>query len=99
THCNLTSFPTRRSSDLLEVEGKQNKVWKYERGMEQYFEFMLQGRELVAPLFTGERFFDEKSTKEITDIEPGEGASWAIGWVADRSEEHTSELQSLRHLV
>jgi topoisomerase-4 subunit B len=68
---------------VLEVEGKQNKVWKYERGMEQYFEFMLQGRELVAPLFTGERFFDEKAIKEITDIEPGEGASWAIGWVAD----------------
>jgi topoisomerase-4 subunit B len=68
---------------VLEVEGKQNKVWKYERGMEQYFEFMLQGRELVAPLFTGERFFDEKTTKEISDIEPGEGAAWAIGWVAD----------------
>src|SRR5258708_23380366 len=68
---------------VLEVEGKQNKVWKYERGMEQYFEFMLQGRELIAPLFTGERFFDEKATKEITDVEPGEGASWAIGWVAD----------------
>jgi topoisomerase-4 subunit B len=68
---------------VLEVEGKQNKVWKYERGMEQYFEFMLQGRELVAPLFTGERFFDEKTIKDISDIEPGEGASWAIGWVAD----------------
>ncbi len=68
---------------VLEVEGKQNKVWKYERGMEQYFEFMLQGRELIAPLFTGERFFDEKATKEITDVEPGEGASWAIGWVAE----------------
>jgi len=68
---------------VLEVEGKQNKVWKYERGMEQYFEFMLQGRELVAPLFTGERFFDEKTTKDMADVEPGEGASWAIGWVAD----------------
>jgi len=65
---------------VLEVEGKQNKVWKYERGMEQYFEFMLQGRELVAPLFAGERFFNDSS---IPDIEPGEGASWAIGWVAD----------------
>ncbi len=65
---------------VLEVEGKQNKVWKYERGMAQYFEFMLQGRELVAPLFTGERFFQETN---IPDVEPGEGASWAIGWVAD----------------
>jgi topoisomerase-4 subunit B len=67
----------------LEVEGKQTKVWKYERGMAQYFEFMLAGRELAAPLFTGERFFDEKSLAGISDIEPGEGASWAIGWVAE----------------
>ncbi len=67
----------------LEVEGKQTKLWKYERGMAQYFEMMLDGRELVAPLFTGERHFDEKSLSGISDIEPGEGASWAIGWVAE----------------
>jgi topoisomerase-4 subunit B len=67
----------------LEVEGKQTKLWKYERGMVQFFEMMLDGRELVAPLFTGERHFDEKSLSGITDIEPGEGASWAIGWVAE----------------
>jgi topoisomerase-4 subunit B len=65
---------------ILEVEGKEKKSWKYERGMQQYFEFMLQGRELVAPLFTGERFFKESN---IPEVEPGEGASWAIGWVAD----------------
>jgi topoisomerase-4 subunit B len=65
---------------VLAVEGKQNKVWKYERGMEQYFEFMLDGREMIAPLFAGERFFKETN---LTDIEPGEGASWAIGWVAE----------------
>ena len=35
---------------------------------------------LVAPLFAGERFFQETN---IPEIEPGEGASWAIGWVAD----------------
>jgi len=64
---------------VLEVEGKQNRVWKYERGMEQYFEFMLDGREMIAPLFTGERHFDEKQVKDMSDIEPGEGASWAIG--------------------
>jgi topoisomerase-4 subunit B len=67
----------------LEVEGKQTKLFKYERGMAQYFEMMLDGREMVAPLFTGERHFDEKSLSGITDIEPGEGASWAIGWVAE----------------
>src|SRR2546425_841279 len=66
---------------VLEIEGKEKKTWTYERGMAQYFEFVLQGRELIAPLFTGERFFEESS---IPEIEPGEGASWAIGWVAVR---------------
>ncbi|HSE50169.1 MAG TPA: DNA topoisomerase IV subunit B [Terriglobales bacterium] len=65
----------------LEVEGKQTRLWKYERGMAQYFEMMLDGREMVAPLFAGEKYFDEKT--QLTDIEPGEGASWAIGWVAE----------------
>jgi topoisomerase-4 subunit B len=68
---------------VLEIESKPSKTWRYERGMAQYFDFMLQGRELIAPLFAGERFFDEKATKEIADVEPGEGAAWAIGWVAD----------------
>jgi topoisomerase-4 subunit B len=68
---------------VLSIEGKDKKSWKYERGMAQYFDFMLAGRELVAPLFSGEKFFDEKATREVTDVEPGEGASWAIGWVAD----------------
>jgi topoisomerase-4 subunit B len=48
--------------------------------MEQYFEMMLAGRELIAPLFTGERYFKDST---IPEIESGEGASWAIGWVAD----------------
>jgi len=65
---------------VLAVESKETKTWRYERGMEQYFEFMLQGRELIAPLFTGERFFKESV---IPEVEPGEGASWAIGWVAE----------------
>ena len=65
---------------VLRVEGREDKVWKYERGMAQYFEFMLAGRELAAPLFTGERHFEQS---DIPDIEPGEGAAWAIGWVAE----------------
>ncbi|HUQ75390.1 MAG TPA: DNA topoisomerase IV subunit B [Burkholderiales bacterium] len=64
----------------LEVEGREKKTWKYERGMLQYFEFMLAGRELVAPMFTGEKHFQQS---DITEIEPGEGAAWAIGWVTD----------------
>jgi len=65
---------------VLEVEGKENKTWKYERGMAQYFEFMLAGRELVAPMFSGEKYFQ---ASDIAEIEAGEGAAWAIGWVAD----------------
>jgi topoisomerase-4 subunit B len=65
---------------VLEVEGKEKKSWQYERGMAQYFDFMLGGRELVAPLFSGERYFSDTS---IPDIEPGEGAAWAVGWVAE----------------
>jgi topoisomerase IV subunit B len=65
---------------VLTVEGKETRTWRYERGMVQYFEMMLAGRELIAPIFTGERFFQETS---IPDIDPGEGAQWAIGWVAD----------------
>jgi topoisomerase-4 subunit B len=65
---------------VLNVESKESKSWRYERGMVQFFEFMLQGRELIAPLFTGERFFKDSP---VTEIEPGEGAQWAIGWVAD----------------
>src|SRR5260221_2736918 len=65
---------------VLEIEGKDKRTWKYERGMQQYFDFMLQGRELVAPMFAGEKYFQQS---DIAEIEPGEGASWAIGWVAD----------------
>ena len=68
---------------VLRIENKETKTWKYERGMAQYFDFMLQGRELVAPLFSGDKHFDEKATRDITDVEPGEGAAWAIGWVTD----------------
>jgi topoisomerase-4 subunit B len=68
---------------ILNIEGKDSKTWKYERGMVQYFEMMLDGRPMIAPLFTGQRFFDEKSLQGVSEVEPGEGASWAIGWVAE----------------
>ena len=68
---------------LLKVEGKPEQQWRYERGMAQYFERMLDGRELVAPLFAGERYFDEKAAAEHAEIEAGEGAAWAVGWVAE----------------
>ena len=54
---------------VLRVEGREERSWTYERGMAQYFEFMLAGRELVAPLFTGERYFEQS---DIPEVEPGE---------------------------
>ncbi len=68
---------------VLRAEGKDEKVWHFERGMQQYFDFMLQGRELVAPLWTGERYFDDRQSAELGEIMAGEGAAWAVGWVAD----------------
>jgi topoisomerase-4 subunit B len=68
---------------LLKVEGKPDQSWKFERGMAQYFERMLDGRELVAPLFSGTRHFDDKSAADFAEIEAGEGAEWCIGWVAE----------------
>src|SRR5207237_6797515 len=55
---------------VLDIEGKDKRSWKYERGMAQYFEFMLAGRQLVAPLLTGARFFDAKSPPGLAAIDP-----------------------------
>ncbi len=68
---------------ILDIEGREEKRWKYERGMAQYFEIMLAGRELAAPLFSGEKFYDERAAAEFSEIEAGEGAAWAIGWVTE----------------
>ena len=50
---------------VLAVEGRPEQTWRYERGMAQFFEFMLQGRELVAPLFSGEKYYDEKAAADF----------------------------------
>ncbi len=68
---------------VLRVEGRPEQSWTFERGMAQYFERRLEGRELVAPIFAGEKHFDEKSAAERAEIEAGEGAAWAVGWVAE----------------
>ena len=68
---------------VLRIEGKADYSWRFERGMAQYFERMLDGRELVAPLFLGARHFDEKTAADFAEIEAGEGAEWCIGWVAE----------------
>ena len=71
---------------LLRVEAKEGfdaKSWTFKGGMAQYFDAMLGGRELAAPLFTGERYFEEDPNEQSAEIMPGEGAAWALGFVAD----------------
>lgn len=71
---------------VLRVEGKDQfevKTWLFRGGMAQYFDAMLGGRELVAPLFTGERYFEEDPNEQSAEIMPGEGAGWALGFLAD----------------
>jgi len=70
---------------VLRIEGKEGfeeKSWTFKGGMAQYFDAMLGGRELAAPLFTGERYFDEAPGEQSSEIMPGEGANWAIGFIA-----------------
>jgi topoisomerase-4 subunit B len=71
---------------LLRIEGREGfdeRSWTYKGGMAQYFDAMLGGRELAAPLFTGERFFEQDPNEQSAEIMPGEGAAWAVGFVAD----------------
>src|SRR5205814_9403198 len=87
-HRDLHSFPTRRSSDLPNLKGSQvDKVrdlrWERVRCAEAF----RVGRP-ATPAPTRHRRSDRS------------GRCWvANGPSAPRSEEHTSELQSLRHLV
>ena len=71
---------------VLRIEGKdgfEDKTWTFKGGMPQYFDAMLGARELAAPLFTGERFFEEDPNGQSAEIMPGEGAAWALGFIAD----------------
>jgi len=69
----------------LRVEGKdgfEQKTWTFKGGMAQYFDAMLGGRDLAAPLFTGERFMEDNPKELSAEIMPGEGAAWALGFIS-----------------
>src|SRR5262249_62399560 len=91
-HPNLHSFPTRRSSDLKIVDhtanhGKDNRIWSRS---------LYQRRDLYVYLPPG---YDPSQRYPLI--------LWLHGFTQDeqsfpnlvRSEEHTSELQSLTNLV
>src|SRR5207253_9641368 len=92
----IPSFPTRRSSDLAQIRADMNTTLAgSEEGLAGYWRF------------------DEAPGSLVTDLSPNQndgalfGATRVRGPVhltvsdpdGDRSEEHTSELQSRGHLV
>src|SRR5262245_64672661 len=84
-----TLFPTRRSSDLI-----------ISAAIEMYYSYW-QNREALSAVqrekALGAAAVIEQFVKEIENQ-----VGWAAGFLpagGGRSEEHTSELQSLRHLV
>src|SRR5205814_10197290 len=93
----LHSFPTRRSSDLLEPEkaGLFYEVHKERPFYKDLVRYMSSGP-IVAVILEKENAVEE-FRKLIGATDPSKAAPGTIRNL--RSEEHTSELQSLRHLV
>lgn len=68
----------RVESGLGFVESE--KTWKYTEGMTEYLGELAEGGELVAPVFSGKRHWAERDGDQY---EPGEGADWALCWIAE----------------
>src|SRR5205814_5420318 len=80
----LHSFPTRRSSDLIPTGGEELDDGARLR------EFVVEG--------VGLEHLTQRPRRLPADLDP-DARSLSLGSFTQRSEEHTSELQSLRHLV
>src|SRR5205823_7112755 len=92
-----TLFPTRRSSDLLQIHAADERLAHRIGGLKQDFAVALRFDEIPddEPLLQGQRF------KHVRDVGRMHGVELRakLGDVLPRSEEHTSELQSLAYLV
>src|SRR5262245_64280477 len=93
THRDLHSFPTRRSSDL-DYGARQYSNVSSAEGKQQRIEMVAaESQDPAAARGSGRRSRVAKQTVvELRGIRAG-------ATLYRRSEEHTSELQSLRHLV
>src|SRR5205814_10706584 len=88
----LHSFPTRRSSDLIRND-KQGAHFDFDRQPWPCGTCNVPPRRLTAPSPDRNRGLTDSQHRGSAAIRSGSNGS------ASRSEEHTSELQSLRHLV
>src|SRR5205814_9344609 len=92
------SFPTRRSSDLY---ASDLELPEWMRSREQFMQTVLAGRiatlreKIATHRPRAVVFYFWKSRQHVEAVAGGE----FLPLIPERSEEHTSELQSLRHLV
>src|SRR5205814_10118722 len=99
TPSTLHSFPTRRSSDLgfFKLRGHENKITCYYRINLRSVRFLL-GPELADDCDYARKHWRQQRSlqrRASLDIDHDQNEDR----IGRRSEEHTSELQSLRHLV
>src|SRR5205823_11542867 len=98
-HRDLHSFPTRRSSDLA-IHGTCCE------GVRQ-FSNPSQKKEYLPQMISGKKFAGFSLTepgagsdaRNLQTTARLEGGQWLVNGTKMRSEEHTSELQSLAYLV
>src|SRR5207248_10033320 len=88
--CDLLSFPTRRSSDLVQVLQPLDPAQRVERGLEHVVRIV--GAERLREDVLHARCLEDRPHRAA-----GDDARAGDRWL--RSEEHTSELQSPYDLV
>src|SRR5690606_41251501 len=90
-HQDLPSFPTRRSSDLIDLKSHALTIpWNSSSSFSQIF-----FSDKAIPFYHPSQGFQVKDSKNFSEIRVPEHTEMPGG----RSEEHTSELQSRENLV
>ncbi|MBU6460551.1 MAG: DNA topoisomerase IV subunit B [Proteobacteria bacterium] len=67
----------------VECEGGKldTRSWHYPDGLSGYLLEMLDGKEQVAGIFSGEKYIGQKEAGEV--FAEGEGVAWAMAWCAE----------------